>query len=163
MKIRPTLSIFGIKWDRVKLSNKEHTQLDKKSQKMAFITVKPLCPYPIMGVPTMCTKNDFEIRWFALCSCYPDINLALSHYPFQGCLRSCYQSHVMSECSCIDATIPSNGKAVTKRMADPTLEIDPCNSVTESKSPVEKLQKTALILLILSLTIITNIPFYNEA
>ncbi len=54
-------------------------------------------------------------------------------YTFQACMKSCYQSHVMSECSCGDPTMPMEGAAVTKMMADKTIDIEPCNTTTESK------------------------------
>ncbi len=68
------------------------------------------------------------------------INLMYLNYPFQACLKSCYQSHVMSECNCIDPTVPSKGAAVTKLMSNPTMEIEPCHTTIESKGPVHTSQ-----------------------
>ena len=49
----------------------------------------------------------------------------------QACQKTCYQSHVVTECGCGDPTYPMQGSAITQS-TDPTFTVAPCTTEKNS-------------------------------
>ena len=45
---------------------------------------------------------------------------------FKACQKSCYQSHVISQCGCGDARLPMKGQAAMKLSKNRSAIVEPC-------------------------------------